>query len=346
VDEGTLDPHHRAEFQTFEGNAQTFRVVTRLQVVQDDLGLNLTYGTLAALMKYTVGSSHVNKSGAAPRRKLGYFASEKNIVTSVWDKTGLSEGVRHPLAYIIEACDDIAYLVLDAKDAVKKQIVSFADLLAWLASKIKLSGDSVAKYVIQSAKDDYERNRETPGLSPSELNDVGMQKFRVHAIHAMMSTLISEFERKYDGIMKGDFNCNLLEVSPAENLARVLRDFDKEHAYRNRQVLEVELAGFTIINRLMDFLWYGITDRTSFTDVSNPDRKNPFASYAYGRISENYRRIFERRLSPLRRDDPELPIRYRELQLLTDMISGTTDGFAVKLADELGRLKGDVRLEQ
>jgi dGTPase len=49
------------DFLRFEGNAQTLRLLTRLQILNDDYGLNVTYGTLAALMKYTVGSSAARK---------------------------------------------------------------------------------------------------------------------------------------------------------------------------------------------------------------------------------------------------------------------------------------------
>lgn len=49
------------DFQEFDGNAQTLRLLTRLQVLNDQFGLNLTLGTLAALTKYpsVYGSSDV-----------------------------------------------------------------------------------------------------------------------------------------------------------------------------------------------------------------------------------------------------------------------------------------------
>ena len=64
-------------------------------------------------------------------------------------------------------------------------------------------------------------------------------------------------------------------------------------------------------------------------------RTTPFARYAYGRISENYRRVFEGRVPCAVGGESPLPIRYRELQLLTDMIAGMTDQFAVDLHREL-----------
>jgi len=121
----------KLDFMRFEGNAQTLRLLTRLQLINDDYGLNLTYSTLAALMKYPASSDRIDKDNVA-KKKHGYFQSEKKIVEEIWQKTGLSEGVRHPLTYIMEACDDIAYAVLDAEDAVKKGLVSFSDLMSYL----------------------------------------------------------------------------------------------------------------------------------------------------------------------------------------------------------------------
>ena len=107
------------------------------------------------------------------------------------------------------------------------------------------------------------------------------------------------------------------------------------HAYKHRSVLEVELQGYNVIRGLMDFFWAAIVDREEPTKPDS-DRKRPFTKFVYSRISENYRRIFE---NPSE-SDQKLPMRYRECILLTDMISGMTDSYAVDLYEELLRLKG------
>ena len=109
-------------FLRFDGNPQTFRLLTRLQVLNDEFGLNLTVATLAALMKYP--SLHDSKEHGG-FKKFGIFESERSIAMEVWKETGLQEGLRHPFAYIMEACDDIAYSVIDAEDTVKKGYASF-----------------------------------------------------------------------------------------------------------------------------------------------------------------------------------------------------------------------------
>jgi len=119
------------DFLEFEGNAQAFRILTKLQLLNDQYGLNLTLGSLAALMKYPTTSEKTDTSKVS-LKKFGCFHSELDCCKQVWKYTGLELGVRHPLAYIMEACDDIAYSVLDVEDAIKKGLISYRDLINYL----------------------------------------------------------------------------------------------------------------------------------------------------------------------------------------------------------------------
>lgn len=327
------EEQHRQDFLRFEGNAQGFRLLTRLQLINDDYGLDLTHAALTALMKYPTPSHQVDKKHVA-KKKHGFFASEQHVVNYIHKKTGLALGVRHPLAYVMEACDDIAYVVLDAEDAVKKGLASFSDLIAFLKNA-SANDPLVEKVIKESSKKHAEYQDAGLKLSPAELNDVSMQRFRVFAIGAMVSSATEAF-RKYEAdFVAGTVAIPLLEKSTAETLRKTLKSFSFMHAYKHRSVLEVELQGYNVIRGLMDFFWASIVDRV---DPKKPasDRKRPFTKFVYSRISENYRRIFE---NPSEIDG-ELPMRYRECILLTDMISGMTDSFAVSLYEELLGLKG------
>lgn len=332
-----LSEAHKEDFRQFEGNAQTLRTLTRLQVVKDDRGLNLTFGTLASLMKYTVGSDAAGKGGKegpAYAKKVGYFQSERRLVETIRSKTGLAHGpMRHPLTCLMEACDDIAYLIVDAEDAVKKQIVSFPDLMEWLGNRKDIKGDPLSDWVLELARTGAKQARSS-GLPPSELNDVSMQIFRANAITALVSATIGAFEKHYEDIMGAGLAKPLLAVSVGGPFALQMKAFDGEHAYRHRRVLEIELDGFNVIHGLLDLLWRGITERESYLELGS-DRTSPFARYAYSRISVNYRRVFEGMVPSTGTNGPPLPIRYRELQLLTDMVAGMTDQFAIDLYREL-----------
>jgi dGTPase len=321
-----ITPRMELEFTNFEGNAQTLRIVTKLQLLNNGRGLNLTLGTLAALMKYPVGADETNKE-VHTIKKYNYFASEDSTVEAIRNETGLKPRIRHPLTFIMEACDDIAYSVLDVEDAVKKGLVSVSDILAWLEHRNDKGTEAereLASEVISRARGDYLKYR-GENLSPAEFNDVSMQKLRVYAIAAMVRSVIQQYPRVASQMLAGSYEKELLADTPAGHLRSMLKKFAFEHAYQHRSVLEVELLGYHVIRGLMDILWEAIR-------ATREGRANPYHRYVYGRLSENYRRVAEEK-------DGNLPIRYRDYQLLTDMVSGMTDSFAVDLYGELRGLR-------
>lgn len=305
------------DFTSFDGNAQTFRLLTRLQLLNDDYGLNLTVGTLAALLKYP---SIYGSNAKGGYKKSGVFKSEEDVASLVWEHTGLVQSQRHPLAYILEACDDIAYSIIDAEDTVKKGYASFFDLAEVLSSIA--SDDRLAKDVLDKA---WEKHKEfaQASLSPRELNDLSMQMFRINAMSGMVDSLISAFKSNIASIMEGgiDPGFELIENSAAKKLCETLQNkFSFPMGFRHREVLKLELEGHNYITKMMNYLWEAI---------NKPDDKGaPFERYIYGEISENYRRIFES-------SDRG---RYEKCQLLADSISGMTESYLVRKCNEYSKL--------
>lgn len=318
----------KADFFNFDGNAQTTRLLTRLQLINDNFGLNLTYGTLAALMKYTVPAGKIDeKSKNAARKKLGYFQSEKEIVKEVLNETGIKEGERHPLTYLMEACDDIAYSVLDAEDSVKKGLVSYSDLIAYLnVSAEEIKGDQIIEEVVKKSKKYHHKFRKQD-LSPSELNDISMQMFRVFSIATIIREVTKVYLDNSGLILGGKFEGDLIQKSKARLFVKTLKEFDRRYAFNHPSVLEIELRGHKILYDLMNFFWKSITNREDLNDLSS-DRLTKLDQFTYSKISENYRRTFES-------NENLMPMRYKEAQLLTDMVSGMTDTFAESLYGEL-----------
>lgn len=337
VEEGGAREELFGDFIRFEGNAQTFRLVTKLQLLSDSYGLNLTYATLAALMKYPVGSDSIDANYVA-RKKHGFFWSERNIAEQVLKQVGLEFGKRHALAYLMEACDDIAYVTLDAEDTVKKGLASFSDLMAHL--RHGCNGDAVVTKIIEVSERKHEEYRGiTPGLSPAELNDLSMQIFRVHAIGVLINAVKLAFEKFENEFVQGEEARSLLELSDANTLRDLLKKFSFRYGYTNKSVLALELEGYNVINSLMDMLWFGINKMTGLNS-SQQKEAHPYARYAYGRISENYRRVAD-----LAVQEGEAPLWYIKCQLLTDMLSGMTDSYAITLHKELSLLRGELRFQ-
>lgn len=300
------------DFLGFDGNAQTFRLLTKLQVLNDDFGLNLTCATLASLIKYPAFSDSESYEGY---KKFGVFKSEEKAAKEVWQQTGLEQGKRHPFVYVMEACDDIAYSVLDAEDTIKKGYASFYDLMDYLRSNA--GEDAVVLEVVAAAEGKNKEFKEEV-LSSSELNDVSMQMFRVKAISIMIESTIETFVSRVTEIVDGKVppSFELIAETKSSTLCRLLKKFDKRYGFRHKDVLKLELEGANYIKSMLDMLWRAIDGCES---------SDPFSRYAYGRISENYRRVYEA---------SEMKV-YNKCQLLCDAVSGMTDSYLITLHDEL-----------
>ena len=309
-----IEPHE--DFLKFDGNAQTFRLLTRLQILNDQFGLNLTVATLAALMKYPSFHDSNNRGGF---KKFGIFESEQEIAREVWKETGLQEGVRHPFAYIMEACDDIAYSVIDAEDTVKKGYASFYDLMDFLESHSDSDGRTL-EVIDTSRRKNEEFKKES--LSSRELNDISMQMFRVKAISLMIVDATDIFVSRIDEILhhrnpKIPDGFELIENSPSAGLCADLKEFDRRYGFQHSEVLKLELEGNNYIMHTMDLLWKAI--------VTPREERGAYEKYAYGSISENYRRVYE--------GSNKKP--YDAQRLLCDAISGMTELYLIRAHDEL-----------
>lgn len=306
------------DFLQFDGNAQTFRLLTRLQVLNDKFGLNLTIGTLASLIKYP---SIYGAGDMGGYKKFGIFRSEEEIIEEVWEHAGLKAGIRHPLAYVMEACDDIAYSIIDAEDTVKKGYASFYDLMDFLVTfGMK---DKVIRAVVKAARK-QNRNFKKDLLSSCELNDVSMQMFRVEAIKVMVEAATNVFVKNIDKIMDGTIEpgFELIGNSDCAKLCEGAKEFDFRHGFQHKEVLRLELKGNNYIKSMMTMLWKAISK-------DGEHKKFPFERYAFGGISENYRRVYN--------DTDQLD--YAKCQLLCDTVSGMTESHLIKKHDELKSLE-------
>ncbi len=135
----------KKDFLKFEGNAQTIRLISKLQVLADFYGLNLTCATMSAACKYIACSKEITKS-RHEKSKLGYFTSEQELIEKIQKETG-TKNIRNPITYIVESADDIAFSVVDIEDGVKKGVIS------WDVLKEKLEEEFV-----ESSKGDSKSN--------------------------------------------------------------------------------------------------------------------------------------------------------------------------------------------
>ena len=307
-----LDNAYSDDFRKFEGNAQTLRLVTKLQILADFHGLNLTCGTLSAACKYVASCDAVNKD-LHERSKVGFFASEREVVENIREETG-TEVWRNPIAYLVEAADDAVYNAVDLEDGLKKGILEWEQLKSELRKVAK--DDPAIENSIQWAEGRVEKAE--VHLKGRAKESALVQYFRVRAIGKIVVSAAEAFKSNYEQIMNGEYHDELLVDSKAAALVEACRKLNRSRVYRSDETLKLELMGRRIIWDLMDLFWEGAGNTEG--------ERGRFADKAFSLLSENYRSVFDRA-----KETEEFPPRYCQLQLVTDYVCGMTDTFAVEL---------------
>lgn len=315
-----LDEQQKDDFLYFEGNAQAIRILSKLQFLNDEYGANFTLATLGTLMKYPWASND-EKNKKREKKKFGYFYSENELFEKIKNRIGI-DGCRHPATYIMEAADDIAYLTADIEDAVKKKVVNW---------------DSIYKDI----KHEFEKMYPREFLGLEELrkkailnkvpdrNLIDVQNFKVYVQGILISAVLESFKENYQSIMEGNFEGDLLSNSTARTLAKELEKVAFKHVFSDKEVLTLELVGDKVITDLLNLFVDAVVNIDGLKAAKTKHEKLVHL------ISENFRHI--QRISE--KGEPtvefkDLPL-YNRLQLVTDFISGMTDGYAVNLHQEL-----------
>ncbi|MFP4131333.1 MAG: deoxyguanosinetriphosphate triphosphohydrolase [Thiohalospira sp.] len=307
-------PDQRREFELFEGNAQGFRVVTRLQNPDNHGGLQLTHATLGAALKYPCPAPAIDRDAGVSRKKYGYFAAEADHFRAVAAETGLlgrGEGVtcRHPLAFLMEAADDIAYQIVDFEDAYRIGILDYATVrdrfLALLAAGVR--GEVEGR--LSRLRDDKER----------------VEYLRARAINELVERAAEAFLEHEGALLAGAFDRELPEVLPQTRALEAIAELSRERIYDHVEVQEVCAAGYSVIGGLLDLFHQAAaeTAEASAAGTRASARARTVAhlipdQFLYGPDAGSGERV--------RITDP-----YRLLLNLTDFIAGMTDGYAVSL---------------
>jgi len=308
------------DFLKFEGNAQTLRLVARLQVLSDMNGLNLTFGTLSAAMKYTASSVEANPQHTEhSKKKPGFFTSEEELVKRVHEETRTA-GKRNPITFLVEAADDIVYSVADVEDGIKKSVVRWDDVTQQLKIKASEDFDEVLKRM--------SRILATPVEEFGKFDDdILGSAFRTAAIGVLVEDASYVFTKNYPAIMEGSYLGELVLDGERTALAAALKNnIGPNLIYRTPSNLKLELMGRKIIHDLMDLFWEGAKS----LPLDGKIKTKNFVGKIQALFSKNYLTVFQFSVQ-----NGLLPAAYSRLQLVTDYVCGMTDSFAKRLHSEL-----------
>jgi dGTPase len=117
----------------FEGNAQSLRLLTRLEPKVPGAGLNLTRATLDAALKYPWTAEPGQETLAQPENvtlhlPAKYGAYQSDLPAFDWIRSGAPERRRCLEAQVMDWADDVAYSVHDVEDGLQAGLISLKDL--------------------------------------------------------------------------------------------------------------------------------------------------------------------------------------------------------------------------
>lgn len=278
----------------FEGNANAFRLLTHQFEGRRKGGFVLTYPTLASIVKYPFSSSL-----AGGKSKFGFFTTEEESFRRIATELGLVKlsdqplkYARHPLVYLVEAADDICYQMMDIEDAHKLKILTTEETQHLLLDYFDEERQDHIRKTFRFVNDKNEQ----------------IAYLRSSVIGLLIRECTNIFLNHEEQILAGTFEGALIkhiserpkkayEHCAAVSMAKI---------YRSRDVLDIELAGFRVINTLLELM---------IDAAVSPDKA--YSKLLINRVSEQY--------------NIKSPALYERVQAVLDYVSGMTDVFALDL---------------
>ncbi len=319
--ENLLTEQMREDFYHFEGNAQALRLVTKLHYLVDEHGMNLTYALLHTIVKYPVSSVGIDKTtGNIKDKKMGYYYADKDIFESIVKETG-TDGKRHPLTFILEAADDIAYKTADIEDAYVKGFISYYQLKEELRQLQEREPENTFR-PLDKLEHKYESGVNRGVSNPEEY---AVKNWIVQVQGFLINCATYGFTSNYNAIMEGTYGKDIFCGTYGEGLMHLLGDMAYRRVFTTPSIYKMEVAESVIMDFLMDkfvkaVLYYD-------TDVKLNDIDKRVVSF----ISENYKSAYHKQAEG--KDENEKL--YLRLLLVTDYICGMTDSYAKRLYQEL-----------
>lgn len=316
-----LTPQMQADFCHFDGNAQALRLVTRLHYLVDEYGMNLTYALLNTIIKYPVPSVEMDAEGGdLIRKKMGYFLADEETFRHVTEETGTGNR-RHPLTFILEAADDLAYKTADIEDAFVKGFISYYALQRELRELEHKYPDCPFR-PLEKLNHFFERGMEKQISHPEAY---AVKNWIVSAQGFLISCATFGFTSNYDSIMAGTYGHDLFYGTYGQHLMDLLGDMADRRVFSSMAIYKMEVSESAILNDLMDKLARAVLYYDTGVEQDTIDRR------VISFISDNYKNAY--RLQAQGRDEGEKL--YLRLLLMTDYLCGMTDSYAKRLYQEM-----------
>ena len=260
-----------ADLCSFEGNANGFRILNETRLGAEG-GLRLTYATLGAFTKYPKESLPIRPTDRIADKKYGFFQGDKKFFKEVAETLGLKSNsvngelryARHPLAFLVEAADDICYTIIDFEDGINLGLISEDVALEYLSGIIS---DKINTHKYSKLQTKEER----------------IAYLRAVAIGALIQDATDIFLQNEDAILAGEFHQSLLYDSKYRHQITDVIDCSVERIYQSDEVVEKEVSGYVVLQHLLDIF---------FTAIINQEngRETSFDKLLLKKLPEKYRK--------------------------------------------------------
>ena len=280
----------------FEGNAQGFRILNKNQY-----GLKLTYASLGAFTKYPCPALFRERDkNNRSQKKFGFFESEKYIFEEIAAELQLIQThalswKRHPLAFLVEAADDICYSIIDLEDGCSLGLVPYAEAKNLFEGVITKNKSKLGKL------DQLKTMPEKIGF------------LRALAIGDLMQECIALFLDHEREILEGKFDQALADECSSKDGLKDIIKVSVEKIYKARTVVEIEASGHEILPGLLE----------EFTKAGSS-----LMEKSKSRKYENLQKLIPEDISNAIVASPDY---YNMLRNIIDFVSGMTDKHALSL---------------
>ena len=313
-----LSDLEKADFENFDGNVQTFRILSKLAYFGDEYGYNLTYSSLASIIKYPSNSIDGNKNPYTKisKKKFGYFVTETEKYKEISDYLKL-RNKRSPIVYLLEAADDIAYSAADIEDGIKLGIININTVREIFTKNLNHNKDEVIQY-LDELIEQYKNEKYID-------NSLIIQKCRIFTQRKMIESILECFKENFEEIMLGEFESEIIDKSVASDIRKSYKKL-QYFIFNDKTILKKEIAGWEAIYGLLK-IFIKATKSINFKPTGNS-----YESRLFNIISASHRKVFE--------DVENYNVNeYKKYQLVVDFISGMTDSYAINLFQELKGIK-------
>jgi len=141
--------------------------------------------------------------------------------------------LRHPLAFLVEAADDICYTIIDFEDGIN---------LGWI------SEDYALEYLINLVRDRIDTKKYAQlSYKPQRLSYL-----RALAINSLIQDAVQIFLENETAILAGSFQSALLEKSQFKAQIEDIINLSVKNIYQSKEVIQKEVVGHRAITILLE----------------------------------------------------------------------------------------------